>query len=702
MSFLQEISEEQLNRDHRSQLLGGTDMYTLMGHGYLEKGETHLDAIMALWERKRGLGTKPKNVNEAMRTGVEQEPVAYSRLVQTLARGQLDAADERYLNARLYEPFRGLRIQEGSGDGYGIGGNMDAPLFDVSGEYVDPVSGAKISGEDYARRYAEEYEKIQMQHAVNRARELDGEEPWPVSEAKYKAPPFAGVIDVKVTQSASVYYDEIYNGLQPRFVVQTHHYQRVLLEESRRRGFGAEHDPELLGVYRFCLENNKRHFHEIDYDPELVQEMQRRIELFTEKCLKQGLPPNSSEIRDEFYVYPVKGTEPAAQLPDRGVEEKFKTLLDKHDKLKERQKFLKESEKQILKDLSMGVLHVNGLEPDEKHGELAGVFVDGKVIEFGRKISNRKVTNEAAINGVLLAAGEARGAIGKIQEALSNASLSADEKLALIEQQAAMLNTARLPDEGAQLEHFQSTQRVEAEDFSVSIKGNKNTRTIYHKLVEERDGEDAEIEVMEAEGLTESPASSEPVAGTASVTGELVEVETEAQVNPKPVEQAAHQEAENQESVSSEPPQVEVGAPAEQALSDEEAALEDELRPPTPVQHQQGEHPRRSVVPGVEVAGAELVSQGEPLSETPLNDNLEPLVNASDPAGIADNLGSINLEGLASKPQANEGTKGPDLLSGVIPEGLANQALPDDLFGDPDGKANRETEAPPGLDVSPF
>src|SRR5690554_5907755 len=181
MSFLQEISEEQLHQDHRSQMIGGTDMYTLMGHGYLEAGESHLDAIMAVWERKRGLGTKPKSVNEAMRTGVEQEPAAYQRVMSALAQGRLDTVDERYEHARLYEPFRGLRIQKGDGNGFGRGGNMDAPLFDTSGEREDPASGRMISGEDYARRYAEEQAKIMMQKEVNRARELDGEEPWPVS-----------------------------------------------------------------------------------------------------------------------------------------------------------------------------------------------------------------------------------------------------------------------------------------------------------------------------------------------------------------------------------------------------------------------------------------------------------------------------------------------------------------------------------------
>lgn len=668
MSFINEISEEQLHRDHRSQMLGGTDMYTLMGHGYLEKGESHLDAVMALWERKKGLGTKPKAVNEAMRTGVEQEPAAYQRLMSALAQGKLDTVDERYEHARIYAPFRGLRIQRGNGDGYGIGGNMDAPLFDVSGQQEDPSSGAMISGEDYARRYAEEQSKIALQNEVNRVRELDGEEPWPVSEPKYKAPPFAGVLDIKVTQSASVFYDEIYNGIEPRFVVQTHHYLEVLRAESRRRGLSGDKDPELLGIYRFCLENNRTHFHEIDYDPALVSEMRRRVELFTEKCLKQGMPPNSSELRDEFYIYPVKGTEPAAELPDEGVEEQFKELLEKHDKIKERQKTVKEYEEHVKKDLGLGVRHVNGVEPEGFKDRMHGVFVDGRIVTLEKKITNKKVTNEAALNGVLLAAGGAREALASVQKVLSDTSLTEKEMVAAISQAVQQVELDRLPRDGVQLDDFQSVQRVESSEPTISIRDNKNTRAIYRRLVEERD-----LDASEVKRVDDEP-----------------ETERAQEANPEP------EEVQN--------PIEDLGQSKDLGLEQERGQEPKGETPPTPAQHKPATHER--VSPEGESGGE--VSPGEVLEETPINDDFEPL-EAERPArdakrGTAEDQKIESIEGLASKPQPGVGARGPDLLGGVIPDDLANQTLPEDLFASPEDEleGGRKEEMPPGLSSSPF
>lgn len=715
MSFLQEISEEQLQRDHRSQMLGGTDMYTLMGHGYLEKGESHLDAIMAVWEKKRGYGTKPRPVNEAMRTGVEQEPAAYQRVMDSLAQGKLPALDERYKDARLFEPFRGLRIQRGSGDGYGLGGNMDAPLFDVSGEYEDPVSGSPVSGETYARRYAEEHAKIQLQHEVNRARELDGEEPWPVSEAKYKAPPFAGVIDIKVTQSASVYFDEIFNGINPRFAVQTHHYLEVLREESRRLSHPVEKDPELLGVYRFCLENNKTRFHEIEYDPELVVEMHRRAEIFTEKCLKQGIPPNSSALRDEFYVYPVKGTEPEAQLPSPEDEEKFKGLLDKHDALKERQKAIKGYENNLKEDLGYGVRQMGGFDPEDSDCRPPGVFVDGRIVSLEKKITNRKVTNEAAINGALLAGGDAKGALSAVLDFLGQEGMSAEEKLSAISQAVDQGTVDRLPREGAQLEDYQSTQRVESSQPTVVIKDNKNTRSVYQELVADRDSEDGlsvtktdqpvattpEVEVGPTEENIATPGSREaPEAGQKdkkSVVSEQGVAEPESHEVPE--EKQPHREPEARE-------QEEVSKPGSSQ------AESGEYVPPSPAQHQPLSHER--LTPSESRQGA-AVSTGEPLEETPVNDDIEVLHYAS-PHDMTDAERSAvevpaGLEGLASKPEPGSEAKGPDLLGGVVPDELADQALPEDLFGEPDGGgepqenpggAEEKYEPLPGVMESPF
>lgn len=696
MAFWEEVSEEQLDRDHRSGLVGGTDMSTLMGHGYLQDGETHLDAIMRIWERKQGLGTRGFRANEAMRTGVEQEPVVYNRLMEALASGALNVLDERYEHARIYAPFRGMRIQVGRGDGYGIAGNMDAPLFDVRGEYQDPVTETTISGVEYARRYAEEYAKIEMQKAVNRARELDGEELWPVSKPKYTAPPFLGVIDIKVTQSASIFYDEIYNGVSPGFVVQTHHYAQVLQEESRRRGFDEENDPTLLGIYRACLENNKRHFHELEYDPELVAEMRRRERIFTEKCLIQGIPPNSSELRDEFYIYPVQGTEPAAKLPSEELEGKFKVLLDKHQEIKDRQKFLKESEANLLADLAKGVRLANGAGPGRSADTLAGVFVNERIVELGHKITNRKITNEAAVNGALLAAGEANKALSKIQEVLKADGLDEQERLERIAQAASMLEVDRLPREGTQLEDFQSVYRDKSAAASVSIKFNKNTRLAYKKLLAER------VEP----GLATVNLSETVEADSALQQDEVVKVDQETGSPPSTVDEVRLEGQQETVQVQPEGHQTGTGPKVESVAGNTDDAP---FQPPKPAEYHATSHENKALPAESVHAGSEQDSKA-PLVDTPVNDELQPIKAAE--GVVQGEQGALMpadaLEGLRAKEEL-EKFGGPSLLVGDIPEDLLDQALPEDLFeststGKQDIPASSENSVigVHGLEVSPF
>lgn len=691
MAFWQEVSDEQLNRDHRSNILGGTDMAVLMGHGYLEKNESYLDAIMRIWERKRGLGTRTFKDNDAMRTGIEQEPVAYNRLKAALERGALDTYDERYSSARIYEPFRGMRIQEGDDDGYGIGGNMDAPLFDVSGEYDDPVTGAAISGEDYARRYAEEHAKILMQKEVNKARELDGEEPWPVSEAKYKAPPFIGVIDIKVTQSSSVLFDRLHNGVPPGWVVQTHHYRRVLEKKSRELGFLDEHDPKLLGIYQMCLENNKRYYHELEYDPELNAEMQRREQLFVEKCLKQGIPPNSSELRGEFYIYPLKGTEPTAVLPDADTEKKLKSLLEKHKGIKQRQKTLKEYEASILQDLAAGVRLVNGVADEHEGKEMAGVFVDESIVEYGQKITNRRVTNEAAVNGTLLAAGEARFALEVIKAALGGKELDADEKLTAISEAVHSMDTERLPREGVQIQDYQSVQRDKADTSSVSIRNNKNTRYSYQKLIDKR-GLDAKRMVGVEDPGTGNRTQPEQAA---------INYTKDAQKEPADAVMVGQHTA-----ADSAPQHHEDFQPLEGPVATEKSA-EGQWQPPAPVQFIDKPHESQAV-PIESLTKPAAVSEEPALEETPLNDDLElKKLDGIPESEREEGAQNLDVTGLGSKP-AQEGAsgKGPDLLGGAVPADLLEQVLPEDLFAP---KTDSETElgvgavnTPPGLVASPF
>lgn len=696
MSFMQEISESEIKGENRSGFLGGSDISALMGHGYFEVGEDHMDAIMSVWERKRGLGARSKQVTEAMQAGVEQEPTAYLRLLDQLRLGQLNATDDRYGAARLYMPFKGLRLQHPTVEGYGDAGNLDAALFNVQQNQIDPITGREISGEDYARRYAEEYRKIQMQTELNHTLDLDGEPLIEISTPKYSPPPFAGAIDIKVTTSASVFYDEIYNGIDPRHVVQAHQYLGVLRKESRKMGFADEHDPELLGVFRFCLENNKTKFHEIQYDPDLSTEMERRRDIFIQKCLIEGIPPNSSELRDDFYIYPVKGTEPEAILASPEIEDKLKVVLAKLTPIKLKMKELEAYESNIHASLQRGIEAANA---DSGHfGKPRGVFVDGKLIKFEEKVRTKKITSEAKLNGVLAAGGEAKQVLSTVEGLLSDQSKTAAEKLEAIS--LAMRNAPlnRLPDAGAEISDYQIKQKIVANEPSFQQITNKTTRSLYIDMVAAR----SPVGVVSS-----SPEKGEQA--NRSLQNNDIETKLGASTDSTATALDKGQRQSNELSSS--------------VLEDEGGSSKELTTPPTPVQHQETEkhqttageiEARRNVEKSneAELSPAELASSGELISNlhsTPHEVNEKPK-DFSGAKAFTPHVQSQEQEYLTAY-QDQPPSKGPnmsglplELLEGDVPEVLFADTNASDIEHEPDSstEASGRGETFVGLATSPF
>lgn len=471
--------------------LTGTAYSTLCGHGYRENGVSHLEPIMRLWERHMGLGSYTRSSNKAMEVGKTMEGIAYEACAASLRSGELHD-EESYQDARLYEVYRGMYIaKDNEGGILPDAANIDGPIVDTGGTYTDPKSGAEISGIKYAMRRAQEAAMIARREEDNQMLRADGEEPLPIPEKKYVIPEsWMGAIDVKVTQLRRVWEENRLTGIPPAWPVQVAHYNRMLREENERNGIDTSSYPNTMGVYQYCTEAMDGYYYALPHDPELEKEMDRRAELFRH-CVANNIPPNSSEMAPEFYVYKVKGVEPKAIVPTPEMEEVFAQLVTKRDNIDGAIKQLQVYRANVDQSLEKGLRKLNYRDKDTVP---KGVIIDtqsedGKGIRhIHMKDGGRKSTviNEAALNATLMAAVGSKELQEKMGQALNGPGDDA-QKVAKLTQLVNQLGRRinGVPDAEAgvlDFGHFISKQLKGSEKGLVlGIQSNKEIRQIYER-----------------------------------------------------------------------------------------------------------------------------------------------------------------------------------------------------------------------------
>lgn len=527
MAFEDPRDPSSLDKDEaphgHGQRITGTLMAKIMGHGYKEPEQSHMEPIMDAWEQFRGLGRHSRKVSKAMEVGITMEQVAYARAAELLRMKDLEAQDEKYESARLYEAYRGYYLEDAAiqdGD-IGSAANIDGALIDVSGEYIDPRSGEAISGRVYADRQAFEVALHQRMEEDNRILVADGEPPNPIPEPRYTEKlPWMGTADIKVTMMPQVLEENRLKGVPAGWVVQTHHYNKMLREESARHGHDPSKHANLIGVYQYCTATMDGYFHEITHDPELEVEMERRAKAF-QHCVQQGIPPNSSEMREVFYEYPVKRTEPEALFLGHKTEQAFANLLDKRDAIGDKIKELEGYRNNIDKDLEDGV---NGLNKRMGGTKPKAFFVPrgDKVVllDYKATTTNRSKIDEVGVNKALDAASQAANAWRRADEVFDDDGLSAEEKLAALENlhrgiEEPMTGTPTGPTD---LEQYKTQVKVGGKAPKLSIVDNKKIRAIYQHEVARREAEaESALKPEEVTQGNDASAPAEPPKWVSSV-----------------------------------------------------------------------------------------------------------------------------------------------------------------------------------------
>lgn len=509
------ISREQSPKGHGLHLTGPA-YATLCGHGYREHGVSHLEPIQRLWERHMGLGTKSRSFNKAMDVGKKMERIAFEDCAEKLRNGQLNDHKD-YNDARLFEVYRGLYLSQAKGDEHLPDAvNVDGPLIDTRGTYTDPKSGREINGVLYASRRAQEAAMIARREEDNEMLRADGEEAIPIPDRKYSIPErYSGAIDMKVTQLKRSADEVRLMGMSGAWPIQTAHYNRVLREQNELNGYDISEYPNLMGVYHYCTETMEGYYYHLPHDPELEKEMQRRGDLFRH-CVENNIPPNSSEMAHEFYIYKVKGIEPEAVVPPPHIEQLFADLLKKRDSIDGAIEQLNEYKANINKSLERGLKKLNYRD---KGTVPQGVIVDTKA-EGGKSIryihmkdSARRstVVNEATLNSTLMAAAGSKELQEKMLSTLRQ-EYSDSEKVTELSQLIQQLGkqTQSVPDPEAgvlDIGHYTSKQLKDTEKGrQLSVSTNKEIRMIYERAKER--GSDIEVGTHDHEkDITEAKVS---------------------------------------------------------------------------------------------------------------------------------------------------------------------------------------------------
>jgi hypothetical protein len=550
MGDLSRLEKDVSPRGH-GQFMTGTLMAVLMGHGYRDAGVSHMKPIMEAWERFNGMGRRSRSVSKAM------EEVAYAKAAELLRTKEIGASDENYGNARLYEAYRGLYLQDkdvAEGE-YGFAANIDGALVDVSGEYTDPRSGKAISGRVYAERQALEVVMRQRIEENNAILEADGEPTQAIPEPKYTEKlPWMGTADIKVTMSNRVLEENALKGIPAGWAVQTHHYNKMLREDNERNGFGTKDYPNLMGVYQFCTADMEGKFHEIEYDPDLEVEMGRRAEAFA-YCVKNGIPPNSSEMESVFYEYPVKRPEPEAIFLSERVEKTFSSLVNQRDEIDAKIKELEGYKSNIDKDLQVGIEKLNRRMGGTRQKAFfidLGPNKEPVLLDYKANITNRTRSDEVAINKVVRAAEGAQNIWEKSQAIWQDATLDSDERLVKLEALHKELGEAvqGVPKVkgGLDLSAFQYKEKVKSSNPKVTLKRNKNIKAIYEREMASREAIASPAETIEKHEPANEKQTSEPVTAASldevagqskpvetSKQGEVVEEMTEVSADEPPV-----------------------------------------------------------------------------------------------------------------------------------------------------------------------
>jgi len=480
--------EKDVSPQGHGQFITGTLMSALMGHGYRENGVSHIQPIMEAWERFNGMARRYRSSNKAMEVGKTMEEVAYAKASELLRLKELSSS-EVYQNARLYEAYRGLYIQdENVPEGeYGQAANIDGALVDISGEYTDPRNGETISGREYAERQALEVAMLARLEENNDILIADGEDPQPLPAKKFtEKMPWMGTTDIKVTMSERVLDENALKGIPPGWVVQVHHYNKMLREENERNGFDVKKYPNLMGIYQFCTAIMDGRFHEIQHDPDLEKEMARRAEAFA-YCVKHGVPPNSSEMASVFYEYPVKRPEPEAIFVSEKLENTFAELLEKRGQIDKTIKELEGYKENIDRDLQKGLERVNrragSTTPKAvfiNQGEQRGVTL----LDYKSRVTNRTKLDEVGLNKTISIASSAKKSWESAQEILSDDTLTAEQKLERLEAAHKSLGDAvgELPPskEALDLGAFKHKEKTESAP-KVMLTNNKRIQQIYQR-----------------------------------------------------------------------------------------------------------------------------------------------------------------------------------------------------------------------------
>lgn len=518
------------------QRLTGTLMSALMGQGYREPGESHMLPIMDAWERFSGLGRRSRKTSKAMEVGVTMEEVAYARAAELLRMQDIGSENEAYETARLYEAHRGLYLENEASEGeYGFAANIDGALIDVSGEYADPRTGDAISGRQYAERQALEVALHERIREDNEILVSDGELPMGIPEAKYTQKlPWMGTADIKVTMAERVLEENRLKGIPGGWVVQVHHYNKMLREDNEKKGASNVDYPNLMGIYQYCTAIMDGYFHEVEFDPELEAEMARRADLFI-KCVEGGISPNSSAMASYFYEYPVKRPEPKAMFLSAKMEQKFSTLLDKRDaingKISELEGFRDTIDESLKKGFEGLNRRMGGTTPK-------AFFVKQEkgvsLLDYRASITNRSRLDEVGVNQVLDSAASAKSTWEKSQAVWQDASLSPEDRLthlAEIHQELGSV-VASVPathdSSPIDLEMFKSKVKVESKQPKIKVSNNKKIKAIYEREIAQREAENS-VETSEHQHQPESEERKEAPETTPQAANDTPKSGTDAQ-----------------------------------------------------------------------------------------------------------------------------------------------------------------------------
>jgi hypothetical protein len=488
MAFIDKTSPS-LDKSISPRVLGlngsGSLMAALMGHGYRENNEDHMKPIMDAW-LKFTTGNQVRRSNKAMKTGLEMEQIATRYMRDMLRTGSNKSNNSAYKHARLHEANRSLYLESSDSEGsYGRMGIIDGPLQDIRGKFTDPRSGELISGVLYAERQALEKMIIDRRIQDNEMLMADGDEPLTIPLAKYNQKlPWLGHVDVKVTQMQRVLDENKLRGMPPGWVIHAHHSNELLREDNKNKGHDETFE-NLMGVYQFCTEMMDGYFYEIEHDPELVAEMERRWTLF-KQCVTTKVPPTSTKVQAYFFEYPVKAPEPTAIMLEPGKSELFARLIDKRERMCAG---IDDIEKDLVKldaVLQQGWEQVN----QESSGtELKSLLVGRKdndpvLLSYGKSQLTSKTLNKPALNNVLDGAVQTRQLLEKMQEILTDEGISAEQMVVEVKALREAIDRAVLAlpgDREGNLKAFEILTVMEAKHAKIELTQSEQVRQQYEQ-----------------------------------------------------------------------------------------------------------------------------------------------------------------------------------------------------------------------------